>query len=668
MNKNRIIALALALALVGGAAGVTAYAVSSGEAQQAAAAEDEAASASVRDLEAGPATKDETVYVIANADGSVEKVIVSDWLKNTLGQATLNDRSELTGVENVKGDETYSDGADGAKVWNAQGNDIYYQGTIEKALPVEMSITYLLDGKEIAPAELAGKSGRVTIRFDYKNRQYEMVTIDGKEEKIYVPFAMLTGVLLDSERFSNVAVTNGKLINDGDHTAVVGLAFPGLQEDLGLDADKLDIPDYVEITADVTGFELTTAVTVATNSVFNDLDEDAADGFDLDELNESLDKLTDAMDQLIDGSSELYDGLCTLLEKSGDLSDGVDQIANGLNRLVANNDSLNGGAKQVFDTLLAEANTQIAASGLELPALTVSNYSEVLTAVLAQLDEPGTYAEAQARKQVEAAVRAQEDTIRTAVAQAVEPVVKEQVTAAVQANVWQQVLAAADLTPETYDAGVAAGAISAQQQAMLKAALEQQMAGQAAQTAIAQNLEAQMASDKVKATVDAKVEEQIQSIVAQKMTDPEIQAKITEATAQASEGAASLRALKQQLDSYNTFYTGLASYTAGVAAVRDGAVKLQSNMPALIKGITQLRDGAMQLSDGLKEFNEEGVQKLVDAVDGDLGGLGDRLQAVIDVSRNYKTFSGISDDMEGSVKFVYRTEAITAPETEEQAG
>ncbi len=664
MNKNRIIALVLALALVGSAVGVTAFAVSGEEEQQNVVVESEAVRA--QNPEKEPAAKDETVYVIAGTDGSAEKIIVSDWLKNTQGQATLNDRSELADVENVKGDETCSSGADGALVWDARGSDIFYQGTTEKDLPVEMHITYLLDGEEIDPEELAGKSGRVTIRFDYENRQYEMVTIDGREERIYVPFVTLTGVLLDSDRFTNVAVSSGRLINDGNRTVVVGLAFPGLQEDLGLDADTLEIPDFVEISADVTDFELTTAVTIVTNSVFDDLDADAADGLDLDALSSSVGKLTDAMDQLISGSSELYDGLCTLLEKSGELSDGVDQIVDGLNQLDAGSASLNEGAKQVFDTLLAEANTQIAASGLSLPTLTVSNYSETLSAVLAQLDDPDAYAEAQARSQVEAAVRAQEDTVRAAVTQAVEEAAKEQVTAAVQENVWQQVLEAAGLTQETYDAGVAAGIIETRQQEMLKAALEQQMAGQTVQAAISQNLAAQMASDEIQATVDAKTEEQIRSVVEEKLT--ENQDEITQAAKQASEGAASLRTLKQQLDSYNTFYTGLASYTAGVTSVRDGAAALQSNMPALIEGITQLRDGAMQLSDGLSTFNEEGVQKLADALSDNLEGLSSRLSAIITVSQNYRSFSGISDDMEGSVKFIYRTEAVAVPDTQEQAG
>lgn len=200
--------------------------------------------------------KDETVYVLAGADGSVQKIIVSDWIKNALESDTISDRSDLTDIENIKGDESYTLDENNMAVWDAQGNDIYYQGKIEKELPVNMTVSYKLDGKAISAEELAGKSGTVTIRFDYKNNQYEMVEIDGKREKIYVPFAMLTGMLLDSDTFRHVQVTNGKLLNDGDHTIVVGLAFPGLQENLSISRETLEIPSYVEITADVTDFEL----------------------------------------------------------------------------------------------------------------------------------------------------------------------------------------------------------------------------------------------------------------------------------------------------------------------------------------------------------------------------------------------------------------------------
>lgn len=111
--------------------------------------------------------KEETVYVLADASGGVEKIIVSDWLKNKDGDSTLQDASDLQNIENVKGYETFvSDGKNGL-TWQADGADIYYQGSTEKQLPVAVKLTYKLDGKEVKPEEIAGKSGRVTIRMDY---------------------------------------------------------------------------------------------------------------------------------------------------------------------------------------------------------------------------------------------------------------------------------------------------------------------------------------------------------------------------------------------------------------------------------------------------------------------------------------------------------------------
>ena len=272
------------------------------------------------------ASKEETVYVIAGADGKQQSVIVSDWLKNPNKETSLQDVSDLTDIENVKGDETWT--ANGTSLtWDAQGNDIYYQGKSETELPVTMNISYQLDGKDIAPAELAGKSGKVTIRFDYENHCTTTATVDGKEETLYVPFAALTGMLLDNERFTNIEVTNGRVVNDGSHTVVVGIAFPGLQDDLNIERDTLELPDYVEVSADVTDFALDTTLTLATNSVFSALQD--SDFETVDDLKASFAKLTDAMQQLLDGSSELFEGLETLLEKSQTLVDGVVTLNNG---------------------------------------------------------------------------------------------------------------------------------------------------------------------------------------------------------------------------------------------------------------------------------------------------------------------------------------------------
>lgn len=658
--------------------------------------------------------KDETVYVLAGADGKVEKIIVSDWIKNSLGSTSFTDKSELTDIENVKGEETYTMGGDNTRVWDAAGNDIYYQGNIEKELPVTLSVSYMLDGKSISPSDLAGKSGKVTIRFDYRNNQYETVDIDGKQEKMYVPFAMITGIILNNDVFTNVDATNGKIINDGSRTVIAGIAFPGLQSNLNVDKEKFEIPDYVEISADVKNFEIANTVTIATNDIFNRLNTDELDS--VDELTDSLNELTDAMDQLMDGSSQLYDGLCTLLDKSGELVKGINQLADGaeklkngagdldngaadlangaktlaggLGQLTANNDTLNAGSKQVFDSLLNMANTQLAAAGLNVPKLTIENYPEILNGVIASLDETNVAKQAQAvaLQKVTEAVNAQKDTVASAVTVAVREQVSAKVSETVRQNVESQVLASQGMTKEQYEAAVSAGVITSEQQVQIEAAIEAQMQSDTVKAMIDANTNTQMQSEDIKNTIATKTEEQIKLLIEQNMNSAEVQGQITAALEQAKSGAASISALKEQLDSYNTFYTGLSQYTAGVASAKDGAdalnagasqlkagtaelyagmnelyngiLTLKNGAPALVDGVTALRDGAMKLSDGLKEFNEKGVQKLVDAVDGDLGGLITRVKATADVSKDYNSFSGISDDMDGQVKFIYRTDSI----------
>ena len=309
--------------------------------------------------------KEETVYVLADSTGKERKVIVSDHLINDGNKDTIEDASDLKDIENVKGDETFKQ--DGSKLtWQADVNDIYYQGTSTKETPVSQTITYSLDGKEVKPEELAGKSGKVTIRFDYTNNETVKTKIDGKEEEIYVPFAAISGMVLD-DSFSNVKVTNGKVISDGKNNIVVGYALPGLKESLDVDDSDFDgdvsIPDYVEVTADVENFSLSTTMTVVMNATnFISKDGDA----DLSEVDDMLDTLTDATDQLKDGSGELADGVDTLKSKMGEFKDGVGTLKNGIKDYTDGASTLSTGIgtlKSGVDTLAGSVPTLISGVG-----------------------------------------------------------------------------------------------------------------------------------------------------------------------------------------------------------------------------------------------------------------------------------------------------------------
>lgn len=314
------------------------------------------------------AGKEETVYVMADASGRTDRVIVSSWLKNASGDESLADVSDLTDIENVKGYETFEAGEDGALTWQAKGSDIYYQGTTDKELPVEVKLSYRLDGKEIAPGELAGKSGRVTIRMDYENRETTTVSVGEKQEQIRVPFAMISGMVLPQDIFSNIEVTNARLLSEGENSVVVGVTFPGLKESIDVDglkeklsekdrkelAEDMEIPEYIEVTADAKNFELGMTMTIAMSDVLSDIQ--LTDSFDLADLNESMDDLREAADELKDGtsdlkdgSSQLKDGTVELIKGTDELFDGAAELKDGTQELYEKSGQLDDGARQLDD-------------------------------------------------------------------------------------------------------------------------------------------------------------------------------------------------------------------------------------------------------------------------------------------------------------------------------
>lgn len=621
----KIVAVAAIGVLVGtgGSAAVFSAAQKSGDT-----AETSSVSESLPEQAKQKSFKDETVYVLANADGSVKKIIVSDWLQNKAGTKTVTDKTELESIKNVKGEESYVLDPDKMQVWDAEGGDLYYQGESAKELPVDLRVSYKLDGKAVSAEEIAGKSGRVTVRFDYTNRQYRTVTIDGKQEKIYVPFVMLTGMILDNDGFKNIKVSNGKLINDGDRTIVAGFALPGLQENLALDRDALELPDFVEITADATSFSLSTTMTLASNGLWNELDTGKLDS--IDGITDSLGTLTDAMGQLLDGSSALYGGLTTLLGKSKELVAGIDKLAAGagelsagtaalsagLKTLVSNNESLNAGAGQVFDTLLATVSAQLSQNGITTEPLTVENYKAVLSGILTNpTDAQKTQLITAADTALEAQLAA--NGIPSAYYGAVKLMLAEQLRAG-----------------KTQDAAMA--------EIARILATDAQTVGIYAQTA---------ATDSGKAAINA-----LCLSLAQSNVKPAVESAIA------------------SLDSYHEFYRGVLAYTAGAEsayrgseqvksgadALKNGVAELQAGAGQLVPGVQQLSDGAKRLQDGLRQFNEDGIKKLTDLADGTLGSLSARIKATVDVSKSYQSFAGKADETDGTVKFIYKTDAVTA--------
>lgn len=778
--------------------------------------------------------KEETVYVLADSTGKERKVIVSDHLINDENKKTIEDASDLKDIENVKGDETFKQ--DGSKLtWQADGNDIYYQGTSTKETPVSQTITYSLDGKEVKPEDLAGKSGKVTIRFDYTNNETVKTKIAGKEEEIYVPFAAVSGMVLD-DSFSNVKVTNGKVISDGKNNIVVGYALPGLKESLDVDDSDFDgdvsIPDYVEVTADVENFSLSTTMTVVMNATnFISKDGDA----DLSEVDDMLDTLTDATDQLKDGSGELADGVDTLKSKMGEFKDGVGTLKNGIKDYTDGASTLSTGIgtlKSGVDTLAGSVPTLISGVGtlkdgsasaakgasslkdgagtlkkgakdvstgantlskgasdlstgantlstgvndlstgadtLSTGASDLSTGADTLAAGASSLNT-GVQTLAKGVKDLNTAVNGGETTLAggaSAVSAGVDTLVgklgdmattlqtkKDQINANLQANgtsienaqatieslksaqsnlmngismysadptsataIFTQVgqalggvsinsvddamTVAVSLSDKIATIGQAQGAVSAideaasqisdpTTQAQLTAlqAGAKQVADGAAQASGAISTMAGKMDDLTSGS--GQVAQGASDLATGAGTLKKGAGDLATGAGQVADGATTLHKgasdlsdglntldggigqLKEKAGSLATgaeqlksgtdqLATGASTLVSNNQKLNDGAGTLSDGTDAIIDGVGELSDGAHQLADGITEFSEDGIDEIINSYNGDIEPLVDRIQAVLDAGADYQTYTDIADGVNGSVKFIIKTDAVKA--------
>ena len=208
-------------------------------------------------------TKDETVYTKLNNNSESYSTIVSDKLSNDNDDEFLKDITDLLNLENTKGDEKFSQ--DGENItWEAQGKNIQYRGETNKNLPVTCHIKYELDGNEVEAKDIIGKTGKVKITLEYTNNEVHTVKVNGKNVKMYTPFVVVAGTIFDNTENSNIKISSGKVIENGNKTIAIGLAVPGMQESLGISSDKFNIPSNIEFEMDAKDFEMNNIVAFAT--------------------------------------------------------------------------------------------------------------------------------------------------------------------------------------------------------------------------------------------------------------------------------------------------------------------------------------------------------------------------------------------------------------------
>lgn len=594
--------------------------------------------------------KEETVYVKANADGMVKEIVVSDILRNGNQTEILNDRSDLSGIKNIKGKEAFQKREDGSLVWQADGNDIYYQGKTKKTLPVEVKVTYYLEGEEIKPEKLAGKSGNIRIRFDYINHETQTVTISGEERTIYTPFLAVTGLFLDEERFVNVEMENGRVISDGSRIMAGGMAMPGLSESIALaeveDMEDLDIPEYLELSAYTTDFALPLTMTAVTSDFAEEIDLDELDSYE--DLKADMQELKDASVELVDGTHELVDGVVELKDGSVELYDGAVELDDGALEL-------DDGAKELYDgaVKLDDGAYDLRDGALELKnALKTYNAGlDTLTAAMSNADGNGHDITVVAN-QLSAGVNQVVDSVMAST------------LSMVNANLAE--LSQFGIGPfESVDAFLAFDLQSVSGELMGQLGGGSVSGGNMEQ--IAGML--QEADQKIKAA-----QAEVRTTYTQLMTLKEgmeglsggisqvyggITTQLKPGAEKILDGARELYdGTKELKDGTEELLDGTVELKDGTTELKDGTVELLDGTVELKDGVQELYDGSIELRDGMEEFDEDGIQKLYDMVCKDLQKVIDRARAVVDAGEAYQTFTQLAPGMKGSVKFLIETEAI----------
>ena len=626
-------------------------------------------------------TKDETVYSKLDASGSNYKTIVSTHIENTENEELIKDLSDLLNVKNTSGDETFTQ--DGSTfTWNANKNDIYYQGESQKDLPIECKVKYELDGKELSANEIAGKSGKVKITLQYTNKEERTVTVNGKKVKMYVPFVVVAGTIVKNENNQNITISNGKVIDDGTKTTVIGMAMPGLQESLGVSADEVEIPSNIEITMDATDFETNGIFSYVTPKV---LEEEDIKAFDkLDEIYAQVNTLQSSMNQIQEGANTLKDGAKTYSEKSQEFNNAMNQVSEGVSSVNSNysqidtgittinqgSTSLKNGAEQL-NAGIGELSSQLTSMPDSIEALYVGS-----TQVLNGLNDT------QANGKTTPGLVTGVNTIVESLQTSNEGLNKalENLSATSQGTI--DALTANNKTLKAVQQALSATEEAKTANKTMIENLEKQI--KANETIIAKYNQYKAGADTQKKELAKKVSSSKESLttVTKGMTT------LRNAMTQVNAGLGQLNTASKKLpDALNQLSAGSKSLVSGTKTLSAGANKLSKGSTALKSGIqtldtsTQqlttangqltegaktLSDGATTLAEGIQTFNEQGIKKICNYINGDLRDVAERTEKLTELSKEYNNFTMLNDGNEGEVKFIMIIDAVKKQEESEQ--
>lgn len=645
--------------------------------------------------------KTETVYVKSDAKGNPREITVQTKLKNTSDGDTIEDYTNLTDIKNKEGDEAFTQNADGTIEWENHGEDITYEGTGSEELPVDVNISYELDGQPIEPEELAGKSGSLKIRFDYKNKTTQTIKIEGKEEQVSVPFAVISTMLLSEDHASNIKVENGKVMDIDGQKLVVGYACPGLTKSLKLTTyeptEDIDIPEYVEVMADVTDFSLDFTATIISSGLLEDMDLKDLD--DVDEMSDNMKKLEEATDKLSDGAGTLEDGMKTYqtyldqyLSGVTALDQGAGALESGLQVMNEKKGDLQAGATllkesltTLHDTLAAiqlPQGSSVDLSGMETAAKQLeadeTKLNEVLTEMGTGLAEMQELAKEAAGYQT--TVETQLETAKTALDAIDWTKLDQAVRADSQTKADAAIDSAMKKALENYG-------LSAEQIQAASGEVKTEVNGALDQISVSDEAKAQI--KKAKEALEAIPTITIPEVsldtgkLTETLNDMQKQMKIlagysTTLGTVSQTAAAALQELQTGLTALQTgtaqlqegsgqleagvaaFGEGIQQLYQGSTALHQGSGQLSSAGTALISGLDTMISGMDSLHQGLIKFDEDGIRELSDLTGKDLTNLANRIRALKKADGKYDNYGGIREGETGSVRFIIETDEIKA--------
>lgn len=594
---GKIGATTLAVAMIAtsfvGAAGAGTYAASKNDKSSSQAANTGSYSDVFSPNSTSQKDKSETVYAVLDAEGNKEKVVVNEWLTNKNGAKEISDTSDLKDIKNTSGNQKFT--KDGDKVtWKADGSDIHYQGTTGKQLPVDVAVSYYLNGEQVSAKDIAGKSGDVEIHFDYKVNRSELA--DGSS--VTKPYTMASAVMLDNSHFTNVTVDNGKVVNDGNTSMCIGIAFPGLAGNLGLGATGVSIPDSVVIKAHTDKFQIDGTYTAAMSGVMSDIDTSATGNVEskVSQLESGLDQLVSASDKLMSGTDQLKAGIDQLNAGAGTLKNGTQELALG--------------ADQLDKSVKASRND-------------LSSLIQVLTDD--QINDLGKQAQAVAKTDKDGA-------IDVGAQQVTDSIMNDAVKNTVYQSVYNSVVGAL-----VQSAGATSiDKLPGEAQTKIKTA-----ANDAATEAAKEASGNTAVSDGIKAGVKTA------------MTNTAEAAASTATVTTATTFNEKTKVAAQQLNA------SMSALSQGTGKINAGASKLNSGAGDLYTGTNKLTAGAATLDSGMAQFNKEGIHKMADTLNGSqLLTIGKRIKAAADADRIEYLIGGKSAGMSGESKIIFKTAEV----------